>query len=56
MSSGLAGLAEDREGEPAATLSALVAELGAARGDLARFAQGVHPRALTERGLSLGAG
>ena len=30
---------------------ALVAELDAARADLQRFAQGIHPRALTESGL-----
>jgi signal transduction histidine kinase len=35
--------------EPA--LDGLAAELEAARDDLAHFAQGVHPRALTERGL-----
>ena len=52
VSRGLAGLAADRSGETAATLSTLVAELDAARGDLARFAQGVHPRSLTEHGLS----
>ena len=39
------------QGETAAALGALVAELDAARTDLARFAQGVHPRALTEQGL-----
>ena len=48
---GLAELAEDRDGEKAAALVALAAELDAARADLARFAQGVHPRALTEQGL-----
>jgi signal transduction histidine kinase len=47
----LAALAADREGETAVALVALAAELDAARADLARFAQGVHPRALTERGL-----
>ena len=31
-------------------------ELDAARGDLARFAQGVHPRALTEHGLAAALG
>ena len=51
VSRDLAGLAAHRRGETAATLSALVAELDAARGDLARFAQGVHPRSLTEHGL-----
>ncbi len=48
----LAALAAGREGEAAAALGALVDELDAARTDLARFAQGVHPRALTERGLN----
>ena len=33
-------------------LVSLVDELEAARADLARFAQGVHPRALTEHGLA----
>jgi signal transduction histidine kinase len=51
VSSELAALAADREGETAVTLSALVVELDAAREDLARFAQGVHPRSLTEHGL-----
>jgi len=47
----LAALAAGRQGETAAALGALVAELDGARSDLARFAQGVHPRALSERGL-----
>jgi signal transduction histidine kinase len=51
VSSDLAALRAARHGESAATLDALVAGLDAARGDLARFAQGVHPRALTEQGL-----
>jgi len=51
VSGDLAALAAARRGETAAALGALVAELDAARTDLARFAQGVHPRALTERGL-----
>ena len=51
VSSRLAALAADREGETATALSSLVAELDAAREDLARFAQGVHPRSLTEHGL-----
>lgn len=51
VSRDLAGLAAGCEGQRAATLSALVAELDAAREDLARFAQGVHPRSLTEHGL-----
>jgi signal transduction histidine kinase len=36
---------------PAATLQRLDVELDDARADLHRFAQGIHPRALTERGL-----
>jgi signal transduction histidine kinase len=51
MSSDLAALAADRREETAAIVAALVAELDAARADLARFAQGVHPRSLTEHGL-----
>jgi signal transduction histidine kinase len=51
VSSDLAALSAGRQGETAAALGLLVAELDAARGDLARFAQGVHPRALTEQGL-----
>ena len=51
VSSALAELARERRGETAAALSALVAELDGARTDLARFAQGVHPRSLTEDGL-----
>jgi signal transduction histidine kinase len=51
VSSELAALAAGAHGEAAGTLDALVAELDAARADLARFAQGVHPRALTEHGL-----
>jgi signal transduction histidine kinase len=51
VSSRLAALAADREGETATALSSLVGELDAAREDLARFAQGVHPRSLTEQGL-----
>ena len=52
----LAGLAARRGGETAAALSELVDELDAARTDLARFAQGVHPKALTEHGLSAALG
>jgi signal transduction histidine kinase len=48
----LAELAAARDGEPAVALTELVEELNAARADLAQFAQGVHPKALTERGLS----
>ncbi len=51
VSNDLVALAAHRQGETADALAALVAELDAARADLARFAQGVHPRALTERGL-----
>ena len=51
VSNDLAALAATRPGETARALDGLVAELDAARGDLARFAQGVHPRALTEQGL-----
>ena len=46
-----AALAANREGETAPRWSPCAAELDAARADLARFAQGIHPRALTERGL-----
>jgi signal transduction histidine kinase len=51
VSSDLAALAAGRQGEVAAALGALVAELDLARADLAGFARGVHPRALTEQGL-----
>ena len=51
VSGDLVALAAGRQGETAAALGALVAELDAARTDLARFAHGVHPRALTEQGL-----
>ena len=51
VSDQLAALAAPRQDETAAALGALVDELDAARTDLARFAQGVHPRALTEQGL-----
>jgi signal transduction histidine kinase len=47
----LAELARAREGETAVTLTELVEGLDAARADLAHFAQGVHPKALTEHGL-----
>jgi signal transduction histidine kinase len=52
ISSDLAVLARERRGKTATALTALVAELDGARIDLARFAQGVHPRALTEDGLA----
>ena len=51
VSDHLAALVAGRRGETAAALGALVDELDAARTDLARFAQGVHPRALTKQGL-----
>jgi signal transduction histidine kinase len=51
VSGRLARLAGASEGEPAAELSRLAAELDDAREDLSRFARGVHPRALTEHGL-----
>jgi signal transduction histidine kinase len=51
ISLGLGALAGARVGESAVTLQRLDAELDAARADLRRFAQGIHPRALTERGL-----
>ena len=44
VSDELAAAAAGRDGETAAALVALVDELDAARADLARFAQGVHPR------------
>jgi signal transduction histidine kinase len=52
----LAALAAPGRGEAAATVAELEAELDAARIDLARFAQGVHPRALTEHGLAAALG
>jgi signal transduction histidine kinase len=47
----LAALASSRQSAPRGDLDDLVEELDAAREDLARFAQGVHPKALTEHGL-----
>jgi signal transduction histidine kinase len=47
----LAALTANRDGEAAVALGRLSAELDDARGDLRRFAQGIHPRALTEHGL-----
>lgn len=44
-------LAGERSGDPTARLNALAAELDRARADLADFARGVHPPALTEHGL-----
>jgi signal transduction histidine kinase len=52
----LAAVVAGREGEMAAALVELVDELDAARADLARFAQGVHPKALTQHGLSVALG
>jgi signal transduction histidine kinase len=52
VSRNLAELARGHRGDTAEALRALRAELDGARTDLARFAQGVHPRALTEDGLS----
>jgi signal transduction histidine kinase len=51
ISTRLAALASCRDGEPALALQRLSGELDRARGDLQRFAHGIHPRALTERGL-----
>jgi signal transduction histidine kinase len=45
-------LAGERDGEAAEILRRLEGDLGAARAELLRFAQGVHPRSLTEGGLS----
>ena len=56
VSADLSALASGRQGETGATLHALASELDAARADLERFAQGVHPRALTEHGLSAALG
>jgi signal transduction histidine kinase len=53
VSHGLVAAVAGREGETATALVELVDELDAARTDLARFAQGVHPKALTEHGLSV---
>jgi signal transduction histidine kinase len=51
LSSRLARLGAARGGAAAHDLRRLAAELDVARDDLLGFAQGVHPRALTERGL-----
>jgi signal transduction histidine kinase len=45
-------LAGERGGEASETLRQLAGDLDAARGELLRFARGVHPRSLTEGGLS----
>jgi signal transduction histidine kinase len=44
-------LAADGGADAAPTLNGLAVELAAARDDLARFAQGIHPQALTDHGL-----
>ena len=44
-------LAANGAPDAASTLGGLAVELAAARDDLARFAQGVHPQALTDHGL-----
>jgi signal transduction histidine kinase len=51
VSDELATLASARRDEAGHALAALVTELDEARADLARFAQGVHPRSLTDGGL-----
>jgi signal transduction histidine kinase len=43
--------ATDGDPRTASTLNGLAVELAGARDDLARFAQGVHPQALTDHGL-----
>lgn len=48
----LAAIGASREGETVVDLVRLADDLDAARLDLTRFAQGVHPKALTEHGLS----
>ena len=45
-------LAGERDGGAAQTLRELASDLDAARAELLRFARGVHPRSLTEGGLS----
>lgn len=52
VSTAVAGLAATRDGDVAEALRRITADLEEARGDLRRFARGVHPRALTERGLA----
>ena len=47
----LAAIAASRQGRAGADIGELVEELDAASDDLTRFAQGVHPKALTEHGL-----
>jgi signal transduction histidine kinase len=45
-------LAGERDGEAAETLRRLAGDLDGARAELLRFARGLHPRSLTEGGLS----
>ena len=45
-------LAAERDGEDGETLRQLAGDLDAARAELLRFARGIHPRSLTEGGLS----
>ena len=51
----LAALAPANDGATAVAVRALVTDLDAARADLQRFSQGIHPRALTESGTEPGA-
>jgi signal transduction histidine kinase len=52
LSQRLAVLAGQRDGETAIAVDELRDELDEARADLERFARGVHPRTLTERGVA----
>ncbi len=52
LSGRLAVLGEQRDGETAIALDQLKDELDEARADLERFAEGVHPRTLDERGVA----
>jgi signal transduction histidine kinase len=52
LSRRLAELAGQRDGETAIAVDELRDELDEARADLERFARGVHPRTLTERGVA----
>ena len=52
LSTAVADLAASRDGDVAETLRRIAADLEQARDELRRFAQGVHPRALTEQGLA----
>jgi signal transduction histidine kinase len=53
VSCDLSAVAASRPGDVGADLASLVRELEASRRDLDDFAQGVHPRALTEKGLAV---